>query len=221
MKKILLSILTIGSLFAVSAAEYSSKEYKSLKTFKQQTQYAYNSTISEDSKTDVCHMIAYLSHVKKLKKSNLTIQQIDEAAKIFKDFCYYKTFLYEAYVKNGHIEYVQNKIKQDKSGIEVSIVQYVLLERYIALKNKEKVWKVGCEFLLNDGEGYNNVASATAALNSVFRFKPLTITKEQQIKFLSKLAEIYPIPGTDFNQWKGFMGFVGYKYKALTGKELF
>ena len=205
----------------VSASEYSSKEYDQLKTTDQQRSYAYNSSVSSDTKIDVRHMIAYLSYVKANKKSNLTIQQIDEAAKIFKDFGYYKTFLFEAYVKNGHIEYVQNKIKQNKSGIEVSIVQYALLERYIVLKNKEKVWKVGCEFLLNDGEGYNNVAAATAALNSVFRFKPLTTTKEQQIEFLSKLAQIYPIPGTDFNQWKSFMGFIGYKYKALTGKELF
>jgi hypothetical protein len=32
---------------------------------------------------------------------------------------------------------------------------------------------------------------------------------------------MYPIPGSDFNKWKTFMGFVGYKYKALTGKDLF
>ena len=204
-----------------SAAEYSSKEYDQLKTVDQQRTYAYNSSISSDTKIDVRHMIAYLSCVKATKKSNLTIQEIDEAAKIFKDFKYYKTFLFEAYVKNGHIEYVQNKIKQDKSGLEVSVVQYALLERYIVLKNKEKVWKTGCEFLLNDGEGYTNVSAATLALNCVFRYKPLSITKEQQIDFLSKLAQIYPIPGTDFNQWKSFMGFVGYKYKALTGKELF
>jgi hypothetical protein len=29
---------------------------------------------------------------------------------------------------------------------------------------------------------------------------------------------MYPIPGTDFNQWKSFMGFVGFKYKQLTKK---
>ena len=221
MKKILLSILTIGSLFAVSAAEYSSKEYSSLKTFKQQTQYAYNSTISRDSKTDVCHMIAYLSHVKKLKKSNLTIQQINEAAKIFKDFGYYKTFLYEAYIKNGHIELVENKIRQDKSGLMMSVVYERLLDQYIVLKNKEKIWQIGSELLLNDGIGIKNTKVATSALNSVLRYKPKTVTKQQQIAFLEQIAQIYPIPGTDFNDWKAFMGLVGFKYKALTGKELF
>ena len=55
----------------------------------------------------------------------------------------------------------------------------------------------------------------------MFRYKPQSVTKEQQIELLSKLAQIYPIPGSDFNKWKSFMGFVGYKYKALTGKDLF
>ena len=55
----------------------------------------------------------------------------------------------------------------------------------------------------------------------MFKYRPNSITKEEQIKFLEQISQRYPIPGTDFNQWKGFMGFVGYKYKVLTGKELF
>ena len=208
-------------LIMLSAAEYSTQHYKSLKTNKQKLQYAYNSTVSQDSKTDVCHMIAYLNHVKSLKNSNLTIQQIDNAAKIFKSFGYYKTFLYTAYVRNGHLEYVQNKLKQDSSGIDLTVLKSCLLNRYISQKNKEKIWKTGCQLLLNDGVGITDTQVAMLALSSVFRYKPSNITKEQQIELLSKLAQIYPIPGTDLNKWKGFMGFVGFKYKQLTGKDLF
>ena len=166
-------------------------------------------------------MIAYLNHVKSLKNSNLTIQQIDNAAKIFKSFGYYKTFLYTAYVRNGHLEYVQNKLKQDSSGIDLTVLKSCLLNRYISQKNKEKIWKTGCQLLLNDGVGITDTQVAMLALSSVFRYKPSNITKEQQIELLSKLAQIYPIPGTDLNKWKGFMGFVGFKYKQLTGKDLF
>lgn len=58
-------------------------------------------------------------------------------------------------------------------------------------------------------------------LANAFRYKSKNVSKEQQIAFLEQIAQMYPIPGTDFNQWKGFMGFVGFKYKALTGKDLF
>jgi hypothetical protein len=69
--------------------------------------------------------------------------------------------------------------------------------------------------------GCENVTTAHDTLTKMFRFKPASVTKEQQIEFLSKLAQIYPIPGTDFSTWKPFMGFIGFKYKSLTGKELF
>lgn len=166
-------------------------------------------------------MVAYLNHVKSLKNSKLTIQQIDNAAKIFKDLSFYKTFLYTAYVRNGHLEYVQNKLKQDSSGIDLTVLKSCLLNRYIQRKNKEKIWKTGCQLLLNDGAGITDTQVAMLALSSVFRYKPSNITKEQQIELLSKLAQIYPIPGTDFNKWKGFMGFVGFKYKQLTGKDIY
>lgn len=38
---------------------------------------------------------------------------------------------------------------------------------------------------------------------------------------LAKIGKKYPAPGADFEAWKGFMGFIGYRYKALTGKDLF
>jgi hypothetical protein len=35
------------------------------------------------------------------------------------------------------------------------------------------------------------------------------------------IGDKYPTPGTDFETWRGFMGFVGFRYKSITGKDLF
>ena len=40
-------------------------------------------------------------------------------------------------------------------------------------------------------------------------------------ELLAKIGKKYPAPGADFEAWKSFMGFIGYRYKALTGKDLF
>ena len=54
-----------------------------------------------------------------------------------------------------------------------------------------------------------------------FNRKPSTVKNEDIVNFIKELADKYPTPGSNFDDWKGFMGFIGYKYKAITGKDLF
>ena len=100
-----------------------------------------------------------------------------------------------------------------------SIYKEVLMP-FFKTKDYTVVWEISKANLTKVG-GISNPKVALNILNDMFKYIPNTITKEQQIALLETIAQKYPIPGTDFNQWKSFMGFVGYKYKALTGKELY
>lgn len=85
-------------------------------------------------------------------------------------------------------------------------------------RDRKNTWETGVIYLLDD---YRTPSDAMAILKKMFNRKPSDLPEQQVVEFLTDLADKYPTPGSNFDEWKGFMGFVGYKYKAITGKDLF
>ena len=194
------------------------------KNYTDSIKYAYESQVSDDTGwTHIDNAIAYF--IRCIKNYDATVQQIDQQIAKFAGKCGKRSIdrtKIKYYAWCGHEKEAANILKNYET--EYDFVSDYYFYRYVNARDvkhdKNLTWQYGKQLLLMDG-GYNNPVSANHAINRMFRYKPESVTKEQQIDFLSKLAQIYPIPGTDFNQWKTFMGFVGYKYKALTGKDLF
>lgn len=91
-------------------------------------------------------------------------------------------------------------------------------EAYYLSRDKKNTWETGVIYLLDD---YRDPADAMDKLKKMFNRKPSDLPDQKVVEFLTDLADKYPTPGSNFDEWKGFMGFVGYKYKAITGKDLF
>lgn len=89
---------------------------------------------------------------------------------------------------------------------------------YYQSRDKKNTWETGVIYLLDD---YRTPADAMDILKKMFNRKPSDLPDQKVVEFLTDLADKYPTPGSNFDEWKGFMGFVGYKYKAITGKDLF
>ena len=85
-------------------------------------------------------------------------------------------------------------------------------------RDKKNTWETGVIYLLDD---YRSPADAMDKLKKMFNRKPSDLPDQKVVEFLTDLADKYPTPGSNFDEWKGFMGFIGYKYKAITGKDLF
>lgn len=90
---------------------------------------------------------------------------------------------------------------------------------YERQKDNEKIWALGKSLFLDTY--VPNANTAMRYIKSMFNRKPASVKDEEIVELLTKIGEKYPTPGTDFETWKGFMGFVGYKYKTITGKDLF
>ena len=240
MKKVLLLIAAVAASFSVIAEDFNYAKFRQIAKSTNASnawKYAYDCG-------EIKHP-AQFRYVVKHKivnlKEKLTKQQIDELARPnFPE--YYKGL---AYVEADLLEDAVQLYEKDKSPIIAKGLcrkyfknkqynQYVKLveqqpivlqdngifSKLLTLKKYETIYKAGQKLLLVQG-GFNNPKFNTKLIQTMFRYKPATVTKQDQVKFIEKLAQIYPIPGTDFSQWKGFMGFIGYKYKALTGKDLF
>lgn len=91
-------------------------------------------------------------------------------------------------------------------------------EAYYLSRDKKNTWETGVIYLLDD---YRTPVDAMDKLKKMFNRKPSDLPNQKVVEFLTDLADKYPTPGSNFDEWKGFMGFVGYKYKAITGKDLF
>lgn len=89
---------------------------------------------------------------------------------------------------------------------------------YYLSKDKKNTWETGVSYLLDD---YRTPTDAMDKLKKMFNRKPSDLPDQKVVEFLTDLADKYPTPGSNFDEWKGFMGFIGYKYKAITGKDLF
>ena len=90
---------------------------------------------------------------------------------------------------------------------------------YKAQKDGQKIWALGKSLFLDTY--VPNANTAMTYIKEMFNKKPASVKDEQVVELLTKIGEKYPTPGTDFETWKGFMGFIGYKYKTITGKDLF
>ena len=218
MKKFLLF-----ALCAISAASSFAEPYSKAKSLQlkgvQLLKYSYEAQVSKE--TDYRQPLRAMKYVKEELKQTMNAQQVQQFMAKYKNSFTTKDF-----------EVITAQVAAEFGNYDFAIEFFkkhpdrYILERLSNNGYKKEIiknnyyWKLANVVLLQDG-GCANVLQANTILTEAFRFKSSTVTKEQQIEFLSKLAQIYPVPGTDFNQWKGFMGFVGFKYKQLTGKELF
>ena len=94
----------------------------------------------------------------------------------------------------------------------------VKLDAYYLSRDKKNTWETGVIYLLDD---YRTPTDAMHRIKQMFNRKPSDLPDQKVVEFLTDLADKYPTPGSNFDEWKGFMGFIGYKYKAITGKDLF
>ena len=226
------------------AQPFSMAKYNSIDNHSEKRKYAYESQISKQ--TNFYHVFqSYYYCIVELNK-NFTVQQIISYSKKFEnnvdkkiladiigqvagDLGYqqfaFKQFqickseyifnrLASFYVKNKNTAKLQQLLDNNK------VSAFVKVRICKQLKNYDKLWKFSEQLLLTI-PGCNDTNRCQTIIQDMFKYRPKSIKKEQQIVFLEQIAQMYPIPGTDFNQWKGFMGFVGFKYKALTGKDLF
>lgn len=94
-----------------------------------------------------------------------------------------------------------------------------LQRAYGAKGMKDKAFEVGARLFL---ETYITTPStAMIVITSMMNQVPDNYDDAKLAELLAKIGKKYPAPGADFEAWKGFMGFIGYRYKALTGKDLF
>ena len=214
MKKFLLFALCAISAVSAFAETFSINKYYQIyktKNYHKWAEYCYNAEISvSDAHKQINGYRWYLSYNKFSKEQGL--KQLEKFQGKISEKPYKKNIaLFLVNIGN-----IQESIKT----FDCLQVRHAIWNYYLREKKNDMMWKSGKDLLLIEG-GYDQPTIANKIITHMFRYKPASITKEEQIEFLSKLAQMYPIPGTDFNQWKAFMGFVGYKYKALTGKELF
>lgn len=214
-----LCAISAGSVFAEPFSNAKFLQIQKTKNWVELKKYAYEAQISEE--TNLSHLNNYSNYIKDhLKKANLNITEFEEIAKKFKGKINGANRYEYGMATVAAQSCLEDKMLQFSNKLENKLVASVYNHYIRRSKNKVKIWQYGKKVLLIDG-GCENYSAATDTINKMFRYKPSNITKEEQIEFLSKLSQIYPIPGTDFNKWKNFMGFVGFKYKQLTGKELF
>lgn len=122
-------------------------------------------------------------------------------------------YMYHLYRHKKYTQVLQLQVQEDFTRTNI---KYNAASR---LKNRQKVWECGVKLF----DQYY-VPNATVAMNIIkrmFELRPKTVTNEQVAQFLKMIGDKYPTPGTDFETWRGFMGFVGFRYKSITGKDLF
>ena len=245
MKKFLFATLTVLTAITVFAEPYSKQKYKSFNGVAvDERKYCYQAQISNE--TDFFHMFQYFGYLIEDMQKNLTKQEFKQFAKKFegkisKNTCidiigqyaaqigneefalqcfeicksrFIYNRLYNFYKKTNNVEKIDKLMANDKVDniVKISIAK--------DKKDYSAQWQLSKKVLLKTG-GFEEIKTAQRILTQMFKYRPRTITKEEQVEFLEQIAQIYPIPGTDFNQWKNFMGFLGFKYKQLTKKQLF
>ena len=214
MKKVLLLIAAVAATFTAFAEDFSMAKYKEiLKTNSSElSKYCYEASVSKESHAGHAGF-AFSYYLKNINKQPTKQQIIEFVKKYNLKERYQNVALGVCFARAKMIDLAIEHYLKDPDNISIST-------NIVVHATKRELYGVAQKMLFVEG-GLNHPKLATELIEKAFRYKPATITKEQQIKFIEKLAQIYPIPGTDFSQWKGFMGFIGYKYKALTGKDLF
>ena len=165
------------------------------------TKYAYINIVSMMKGYNIDTMIKYI-------EANLTDSNLKRAYSI----------VGARYMNNrfGLAKNIDKAIEYYKKAEEFGLGG--LFNCYYQKRDKENAWKTGVVYLLDD---YRTPAQALKTVKDMFNRKPANIKNEDIVNFIKELADKYPTPGSNFDDWKGFMGFIGYKYKAITGKDLF
>ena len=250
MKKLFLIAILAFTACVTFAEQYSVQKAQQLKknsviSFRE---YCYKAEVSNE--TNIEHFLQYFNYYRYQLRKYLTVDEINDLSKKFenkieeKQFKLNKLYVFATFAHAEQVIPYVNQYTDSEKNLMLSILCCAYIEQkqfdkafelikqgvnsnaFVAfakksdVKYKSGLWIAGKNILLANG-GLQNPKQANEIIVALFRYKTADITKEQQIEFLSELAEMYPIPGTDFNQWKPFMGFVGYKYKSLTGKQLF
>ncbi len=90
----------------------------------------------------------------------------------------------------------------------------------VSLKDKAKIFEYGKKTFLNTF--ITSPATATNLLTEMLKPDYTGIVEKADIaEFLKDVSERYPAPNANVEDWKGFMGFIGYRYKSITGNDLF
>ena len=88
------------------------------------------------------------------------------------------------------------------------------------LKEPAKIFEYGRKYFLN--AYIATPAQASRALTDILRPNYTGVIDNEEIaEFLKEISMRYPAPDADMEAWRGFLGFVGYRYKTLTGQDLF
>lgn len=124
-----------------------------------------------------------------------------------------KKYMQHLYRHKKYTQVLQLQIQEDYKIISIKC------NAAYRLKNRQKVWECGVK--LFDQYYVQNATVAMSLIKRMFELRPKTVTNEQVAQFLKMIGDKYPTPETDFETWRGFMGFVGFRYKSITGKDLF
>lgn len=158
---------------------------------------------------------AYINIIRGLKAYDLIIEAIPamNEAQRNSNAAYVATNFLSKGNYDEAIKYA-NMVRPINQGV-VSTLQ----RAYGAKGDIENAFKVGERLFL---ETYvTSPAVAMKVMTSMMNQVPASYDDAKLADLLAKIGKKYPAPGADFEAWKGFMGFVGYRYKALTGKDLF
>lgn len=154
-----------------------------------------------------CYKQAFDALEKKLEKGDMSIENISYGAARFAPYCLSKKDYDKA------IKYA-NLVKPITNSSAT-----ILMRAYGAKGDIENAFKAGERLFL---ETYiTSPASAMSVMTNMMNQVPDSYDDAKLAELLAKIGRKYPAPGADFEAWKGFMGFIGYRYKALTGKDLF
>ena len=218
MKKITTIFLMFVSVFCFAEA-FSKAKFSDLhkNTRNQLPKYCYEAQISEESNTNHCTFGAryLIKDLKETRKTNIDAFIEKFSKKLNKDRI--AAIKIQYYFMAGLVAESKELALtlKNKSNYYKQVIY-----PFVQSKDYDMIWNISSEMLTKVG-GMDSPKTAFLVINNMFKYKPNSISKEEQIKLLEILSEKYPTPGTDFAKWKEFMGFVGYKYKTLTGKQLY
>jgi|GEM_PF-6186406 hypothetical protein len=207
--------------------------------------YVINAAINEDAADNYAQLLQLIpdrfTAAKVAKPTALQINdKIDELWKADYDPSNRKEALYvalcnryilpDAIVKVGNEELYNNQLwssyHRDKQ-YDKALALAVKYERWSnalntanAMKDRAKIFEYGKKVFLDTF--ITTPAAATQTLTTILRPNYAGIVDNAEIAdFLKAIADRYPAPDANVEDWKGFMGFVGYRYKSLTGQDLF
>ena len=113
-----------------------------------------------------------------------------------------------------------NAIKYAEKARKLTAIKAsLLIQAYKLNGQKDKAFEVSQRLFLENR--IDDPKKAMELLAKTMQSIPENYPDEKLADFFLKLGKKYPAPGANFEEWKGFMGYIGYRYKQITGKDLF